>query len=1259
MDIQIVELSNKRSNTYNGSTTRSKDNATWENVVNIDLDAGDQVNVDSAIIHLRGISEDSTIELTGENNEYGLADDKVGIRFTAYVNDNGYNSVALPFVGANDDLYVIDENDNFSYPKYIYTTGNAYNYPELDDMAAVVSDSIDRPFEFIRTLAWSEPQVGVSPVNAGELRTDQDQFHFSYDSGGTTMYSPFYNNVRTVYSEKCANGSWNSVSGHKYTLADKSYKGPFRDSTDPSGQSNQFNGPELQPMYLDIKVDVNAPLFETPSTIANRINDTLNTSTPYGDDDTSPLVETDELQQVKLPALTGNLLKVREVNGEYYDGNEHSRLWGNIAFRDFPRWQGIDALMRCELAFDFNVSLSTTEPITNVKMFQPVYLMPNGHMDDSIQYPCIEQAFKFKYADYTNLPTPDDTQVVSVENNVATFTILPQYFLMCTNIKYTEDNIKRIQTFLRNTEKYDGSREENSDYDYTKWRSHWDIGFSKQAPEIDDKSRQLYWLSQGNYDVTGTDTTADKTEYAYSHPYHPYEDTLAAASVKMSTSRSDIPIKGYTRMIFADQAIPDPNPLSGGGVVDNALLTITDVTYDVHRFKDNKNRDARPAFFSKYIPEWKHLVHTDGIDMTDVTYGDDSLSNQYNVGVIPVNMYLNKNNRHIIDLTNTYWKGFMNNLADPVKNQKYNYLFKITAGNDADHQQYGGYSMWKWHITGGSQSGGNTGEWQHMDDMYIYSPENYSMPDGRDNLDNLKFDGSYNAEDFRTNDGWFVFDNGNDQRWVLCFWDIENQLNHGTLYYCEPGFKTIAAFGNMHDFEPLGGLPEGIGGTYYDMAITDLWIASTDPDSLYYDEDAVQSGVNNQNPARSDNPDNPSDTVCGFMLYDKSGNKNEQGGYDISSDFALPAMYNSMQAVSPSFMDNEAIWLLNAGRSDEQPNNHTLTKEENINYITVGANNPTFQFDNSEARCTWSNLHIPKTLGIDDEPEQDDEVVTTTMGNQVVKINDTNVRTGYLFNMLATYYVDNSGTSIVPTYASDGENQNYLLNYSIGGISFDSMYGEGSDDKFTDFSEMIQMSKDNWTETLFWKLGFDYTDLFPKYGSTTSVYDRSKVGSKDPSIRYELLKPLTTNPLIDISSAVDLSQHDYTRGAQYADQPLYSLAVGTKLPTNLDGSTSEEIVASSLPSKSMTSFYKVYCSLSDGNYVLNTDNYKVIAIVDKKFVSGDRIYGSTNPPFMIKIPSKVSSIHVEVRDNNGKVVPLDPDNTVFLKIVKNLPPPNN
>ena len=117
---------------------------------------------------------------------------------------------------------------------------------------------------------------------------------------------------------------------------------------------------------------------------------------------------------------------------------------------------------------------------------------------------------------------------------------------------------------------------------------------------------------------------------------------------------------------------------------------------------------------------------------------------------------------------------------------------------------------------------------------------------------------------------------------------------------------------------------------------------------------------------------------------------------------------------------------------------------------------------------------------------------------------------------------------------------------------------------------MTLLTINNWHNCLLYKLGFAYKDLFPTFGEPTNIYDYSKMTSTDPDVRYEKLKPLTTNPLIDISSDGTVeepnpSDEDNPYKQVGMGLPTYTMSVGSLIPTNLDGQTSESIIVSNLP----------------------------------------------------------------------------------------------
>ena len=1215
MSIRTIACSNIKSQNYQRLNRRSKVNATWDNIVDIDVNAGDMLNVESTTLHLRGISSDATIELLGEDNLNGVSDSKVGMRFIPYVCDTGWNTVALPAVCTRKNLTYPLSYSNNAYPEIQNLDNNQWFY------AASACRAYDDNGAF----------------NEGELDTYEGgyttAYNFNYsdsqdDDARRWWSSPYGSNLRTLYTEKPADGSWNSISGHKYTVLDSNYKGPYRSDANGSFFSGED---DCKPMYMDVKLDVNAPLYESPSTIADRINAQLNTSDVYGADSTAAIRDAYSQKQI-LPSLTGNLMKLRQVNG-YNESNDEGRrnLWGNMAVRDLGKWQGIHALMRCDIAFGNNAYYNTNQ---SYKIYQPVFYMPRATMNGEAFYPHTTQTIKFSYIPYDQ-QWGTSTFTSSKITKTVYYGTFRQYQLFTTNMQYTEANLKRIQTYMRNTEKYDGTYTDNEDTDINNWRSHWDVGQSRQAPTNTAHTRSLYYLSQGNFNIAGDDAP-DMRPYAYSFPHHPAESLLQKDGMAMlASSRSDFPDVGYTKMYRTDEGVTnDPNNDDDPEVMNGLYKIAVMAVPPTHYFKENKNKDASIAFYSKYDKSWRDKVVLGEIDATDVQFEDDSLSQQYNVGCYPVTIHSNNLPEQTYNIQDTYWLGkFTTGPAEFqtwLNGQNEGFCYKFEAGHDADHQQYGGLSLYVWDW--------ETEQWNVQQDVYIYSYQNHTVKDGRDPVQDVAFDGIHKV-DLEGSVNQFVIDFANDKRFIMVFWDTDN-LSHCNMYQLN-GFA-----GN--GYYPFGADPEEWSPPYppqeYEVRVTDMYVTSSNPGSVYYGGNAT--GVNDQLPQVEDNPANQSETVCAFLLYRDSATPNANGSWNISEEFALPIMHQGMFCVSPSFMDNPAVWMVNSGQYDE----NTSQDNSNINYVVVGSNNCTFGFDNSVSRCTFTNLHTTKRLGLQDMPIDDKgDVTTTNIGQEVVKVNDNIIQRGYLWEMLKTY---NSDSDHADTFTADGPQSNYLLNYAIGGVSIYQIYGQSSTNNSTSIDDMTLLTKDNWGDSLLFKLGFEYEDLLPKFGLPTNIYDYSKVNSLDPALRYEKLKPLSTNPLIDISSAVDLPQQDFTKtDSAGAGDPLYTLSIAPLQPINLDGSISEKIVASNLPIKQSTPFYLIYCNLSNGEFIENQDTFNIIGTVHKKFIAGDFIYGEPSEPIEMKIPKKITRIQIQIRDNKGDVVSLDDNSTVLFRLV--------
>jgi hypothetical protein len=135
--IKIIEASNKKSNTYNNS--KSVQNSKWEIPVNIDVKVGDTIMINSTILNVKGISGDETVSTLGIKNTNGLADNKMMLRFTSYVNDNAANTVHLPFCGSNREV---------KYPLTVCDDAEATDaFPELEYIHTLLYDGADNTFE--------------------------------------------------------------------------------------------------------------------------------------------------------------------------------------------------------------------------------------------------------------------------------------------------------------------------------------------------------------------------------------------------------------------------------------------------------------------------------------------------------------------------------------------------------------------------------------------------------------------------------------------------------------------------------------------------------------------------------------------------------------------------------------------------------------------------------------------------------------------------------------------------------------------------------------------------------------------------------------------------------------------------------------------------------------------------------------------------------------------------------------------------------
>lgn len=394
------------------------------------------------------------------------------------------------------------------------------------------------------------------------------------------------------------------------------------------------------------------------------------------------------------------------------------------------------------------------------------------------------------------------------------------------------------------------------------------------------------------------------------------------------------------------------------------------------------------------------------MDGTGVLFlADDSLS-KYNVAAYPVTIPSSNLAQYYWNLADTYWS--VTDTSRP--HADWTYVYRITRPtNNPTIQQYGGYLFEQWSEA--------DKEFQHVGSFYIYSNVNMTHPAARDDLTGLTYNNG-TPVDLENNPNHFIFDYGNGKR-TLGIIDVSNPSKMTLI----PTDQYTA-----NDHSPLGGMNVFL--NEMDIITT---TGNTSLSPTLFEESGGQETINNKIPSEAGR-----ETVCAFMLYRDSCTDG-----NISTDFALPSISHTQMIVSPSFMDNPAVWLTTAGRFDEvkyiNDDNDVMTEEKCIQHVVVGNQNPTLSYDNSLSRCAFSNLHIAKRLGADDMPTDDNgDLVQTTMGSLAVKIADTNIKHGFYWNLCRAFGQDSG------FFEADYQDTNSGLNYSVSGISIDSMYGESS-----------------------------------------------------------------------------------------------------------------------------------------------------------------------------------------------------------------------
>ena len=401
---------------------------------------------------------------------------------------------------------------------------------------------------------------------------------------------------------------------------------------------------------------------------------------------------------------------------------------------------------------------------------------------------------------------------------------------------------------------------------------------------------------------------------------------------------------------------------------------------------------------------------------------------------------------------------------------------------------------------------------------------------------------------------------------------------------------------------------------------------------------------------------------------------------------------------SPSSMDNPYGLLYNTQLSVQSnnassttegsmlelpfnaPANSNVVKENYINAVMVGCEDPVITFDSTLSRVEFKQLHTARRVGVQEVIYSGTgQVIVSDIGEQVCKFNDSTMPLGRWNKWRELNHSIVGGTSSVAypedrmQPAVDTAKFTASSGYSdaVSGVFLNSVYlqGKGNLIQSSLDTRAVEMTETNMTNSLLYKLGFRYKDLFPEFGDITARHKPNYVNSRQTEYRYRSCKPLTTNADLTVADTTFCSiQDDWyiaplnTTGSGNnkitgagRGQPTFQLGFGGFEQFMLAVSDSTAIRASKLPTRLDSSIYLVYSDIAMPEYQQSNQKMNIVGIIPRNYSAGDYVYSFGDNSFgniPIKQRRKLTSIRTEIRTPNGDLAPINEKSTIVYKLIK-------
>ena len=302
-------------------------------------------------------------------------------------------------------------------------------------------------------------------------------------------------------------------------------------------------------------------------------------------------------------------------------------------------------------------------------------------------------------------------------------------------------------------------------------------------------------------------------------------------------------------------------------------------------------------------------------------------------------------------------------------------------------------------------------------------------------------------------------------------------------------------------------------------------------------------------------------------------------------------------------------------------NKHTLS--DMVRGLNIGAPNIDLFFDADRSRFSFRNMYwanrIGNIQGEDAVPDAEEEVITLNKFNS----DDQYYKPGGKdAQMIYTQYAQ-SGLGFYKFYVYDTYDNQILIKPQI------------SNDVETKYKQ-----------SLFWRIGFEYDDLFNTFGlSNVFFQERLYINNLPVKFPQYFPYPLTCNPQVDTAFNQSINNTD-------DGNPTFNLEL-ERNNTNINVSVqTAQILARNKPTKLATPFWIIESDIIDAiKYNVDSNPRNVVAIVNRAYGSGDIVYSfATDYKFIATKSFVISHVKTNILTSDLQKADVDDSTTIVYKI---------